>query len=114
MGKLVRAGSYYYAVKKKADIALSRSDLDWLILRPSLLVDDPAIGTVSLGPPEFHGQVVRANVAETQPSLAETEKFCSARTNLAIQCANHGGTEDVGESAATIRGCRPKHYINAT
>lgn len=69
MGKLVRVGSYYYAVKKKADIALSRSDLDWLILRPSLLVDDPGIGTVSLGPAEFHGQVARADVAETLAEL---------------------------------------------
>ncbi|MGW2479344.1 NAD(P)H-binding protein [Streptomyces sp. NPDC001571] len=54
---------YYFAVKKQADIALSRSDLDWLILRPSLLVDDPETGTVSLGPAEFHGQVARADVA---------------------------------------------------
>lgn len=54
---------YYFAVKKQADIALSRSDLDWLILRPSLLVDDPGTGTVSLGPAEFHGQVARADVA---------------------------------------------------
>jgi uncharacterized protein YbjT (DUF2867 family) len=69
VGKLVRAGSYYYAVKKKADIAHSRSDLDWLILRPSLLVDDPGIGTVSLGLAEFHGQVARADVAETLAEL---------------------------------------------
>lgn len=60
---------YYFAAKKKADIALSRSDLDWLILRPSLLVDDPGIGTVSLGPAEFHGQIARADVAETLAEL---------------------------------------------
>jgi uncharacterized protein YbjT (DUF2867 family) len=47
---------YYFAAKKRADIALSRSDLDWLILRPSLLVDDPGSGTISLGPAEFHDQ----------------------------------------------------------
>ncbi|WNO71226.1 NAD(P)H-binding protein [Streptomyces sp. AM8-1-1] len=60
---------YYFAVKKEADIALSRSDLDWLILRPSLLVDDPGTGTVSLGPAEFHGQVARADVAATLAAL---------------------------------------------
>lgn len=60
---------YYFAVKKEADIALSRSGLDWLILRPSLLVDDPGIGTVSLGPAEFHGQVARADVAATLAEL---------------------------------------------
>lgn len=36
--------------KKKADIAVSRSRLDWLILRPSLLTDDPAEGTSRLDP----------------------------------------------------------------
>lgn len=60
---------YYFAAKKKVDIAVSRSDLDWLILRPSLLVDDPGIGTVSLGPAEFHGQIARADVAETLAEL---------------------------------------------
>lgn len=60
---------YYFTAKKKADIALSRSELDWLILRPSLLVDDPEIGTVSLGPAEFHGQIPRADVAETLAEL---------------------------------------------
>ncbi len=60
---------YYFAAKKKVDIAVSRSDLDWLILRPSLLVDDPGVGTVSLGPAEFHGQVARADVAETLAEL---------------------------------------------
>lgn len=60
---------YYFAVKKEADIALTRSGLDWLILRPSLLVDDPGIGTVSLGPAEYHGQVARADVAGTLAEL---------------------------------------------
>jgi len=48
---------YYFAVKKQADIAVTRSDLDWVILRPSLLVDDPALGTISLGPAEAHGEI---------------------------------------------------------
>ncbi|MET8560845.1 NAD(P)-binding oxidoreductase [Streptomyces flaveolus] len=60
---------YYFAVKKGADVALSRSDLNWLILRPSLLVDDPGIGTVSLGPAEFHGQIAREDVAATLAAL---------------------------------------------
>ncbi|MGN8647414.1 NAD(P)H-binding protein [Gracilibacillus sp. HCP3S3_G5_1] len=66
---------YYFAAKKKADIALSRSDLDWLILRPSLLVDDSGIGTVSLGPAEFHGQISRADVAETLAELLHESRI---------------------------------------
>ncbi|SFE01288.1 NAD(P)H-binding [Actinopolyspora alba] len=52
-----------------ADIALSRGELDWLILRPSLLLDEPGSGTVSLGPAEFHGQIAREDVAETLAEL---------------------------------------------
>ncbi|AUH38911.1 NAD(P)H-binding protein [Streptomyces sp. CMB-StM0423] len=60
---------YYFAVKKAADIALSRSELNWLILRPSLLVDGPGAGAVSLGPAEFHGQITREDVAATLAEL---------------------------------------------
>ncbi|MFF7546462.1 NAD(P)H-binding protein [Streptomyces canus] len=60
---------YYFAVKKGADIALSRSDLNWLILRPSLLLDGPGTGTVSLGPAEFHGEITRDDVAATLAEL---------------------------------------------
>ena len=48
---------------------LSRSDLDWLILRPSLLLDGPAAGTVSLGRAERHGQITRDDVAGTLAEL---------------------------------------------
>lgn len=67
--KLGDAFEYYFAAKKKVDNRLAHSDLDWLILRPSQLVDDPGTGTVSLGPAEFHGQIARADVAETLVEL---------------------------------------------
>lgn len=41
---------FYFAVKKLVDVTVSQSDLDWLILRPSMLIDRPGIGSVSLGP----------------------------------------------------------------
>lgn len=56
-------------MKKDTDIALSRGDLNWLILRPSLLLDGPGVGTVSLGPAEFHGQIARDDVAGTLAEL---------------------------------------------
>ncbi|SDK00275.1 Uncharacterized conserved protein YbjT, contains NAD(P)-binding and DUF2867 domains [Actinopolyspora mzabensis] len=66
---------YYFAVKKNADIALSRSELDWLILRPSLLLDEPGSGTVSLGPAEFHERIARDDVAETLTELLREPRF---------------------------------------
>lgn len=60
---------HYYAVKKVGDVALAASDLDWVVLRPSLLVDGPGAGTVTLGPAALHGQVARADVATTVAEL---------------------------------------------
>lgn len=56
---------YYFAVKKRAEITLTRTDLDWVILRPSLLTDEPGRGRVSLGPAELHDSISRADVAAT-------------------------------------------------
>jgi len=56
---------HYIYVKKTADIALSQSGLDWVILRPSVLLNEPGRGTVALGPAEIHGEIPRADVAAT-------------------------------------------------
>ncbi|SEE96829.1 NAD(P)H-binding protein [Ruania alba] len=60
---------YYFAVKKQADVAMTRSELDWVILRPSLLTDDAANRRVALGPAQVHGQIARFDVAETLGAL---------------------------------------------
>ncbi|MFK0121594.1 NAD(P)H-binding protein [Streptomyces sp. NPDC090994] len=60
---------HYIAVKKSADIALTRSGLDWVILRPAALLDTPGRGTVALGPAERHEEIPRADVALTLAEL---------------------------------------------
>lgn len=60
---------HYFAVKKKAEVCLTRQDIDWVILRPSLLTDDPGVGTVSLGPAEDHGEISRDDVAAVLEAL---------------------------------------------
>ncbi|AFT69554.1 NAD-dependent epimerase/dehydratase [Alloalcanivorax dieselolei B5] len=60
---------HYFAVKKQADVAVTRSNLNWLILRPSLLLDGDGVGTISLGPAEFHGEITRDDVAATLAEL---------------------------------------------
>ncbi|CAM4059354.1 SDR family oxidoreductase [Saccharibacillus endophyticus] len=89
---------YYFAAKKKADIRLSRSDLDWIILRPSLLVDDPGVGTVSMGPAEFHGQIAREDVAATLAELLH-----EPRIGRQILELNEGSTSIREAVAANIR-----------
>jgi uncharacterized protein YbjT (DUF2867 family) len=91
---------YYFAVKKEADIALSRSDLNWLILRPSLLLDGPGVGTVSLGPAEFHGQITRDDVAGTLAELLH-----EPRISRQILEVNTGSTPIEDAVRANIREC---------
>lgn len=60
---------YYFAVKKRADVLVSATDLDWVILRPSMLVDEPGTGTVTLAAAAEHRQVPREDVADTLAEL---------------------------------------------
>jgi len=60
---------HYIAVKKDADIAVTRSGLDWVILRPSVLRDEPGLGTVALGPAQLHEHITRQDVADTLATL---------------------------------------------
>lgn len=53
----------YVAATRDADAALRGSDLDWTILRPGGLEDEPGIGTVALAPELERGSIPRADVA---------------------------------------------------
>jgi uncharacterized protein YbjT (DUF2867 family) len=53
----------YVEAKRDADAALRDSGLDWTILRPGRLTDDPGTGRVSLGAVVDPGDVTRADVA---------------------------------------------------
>jgi uncharacterized protein YbjT (DUF2867 family) len=59
----------YMAAKKRADVDLVRSELDWVILRPSALTNDPGTGSVNLGPAEIHIDISRDDVAATIATL---------------------------------------------
>lgn len=63
---------HYMAVKKRTDVELSRAELDWIILRPSSLNNETGVGTISLGPAEFHTGISRDDVAATIAELIHT------------------------------------------
>jgi uncharacterized protein YbjT (DUF2867 family) len=54
---------HYIKVKKAADAYLTRTDLDWLVLRPGTLVDEPGTGLVEAGLAIEYGAVPRDDVA---------------------------------------------------
>lgn len=53
----------YVEAKRDADIALRDSDLEWTILRPGGLTDEPATGRVKLAPKLERDTIPRADVA---------------------------------------------------
>ena len=63
---------HYIAVKKQAEVTLSESGLDWIILRPSSLTNETGLGTISLGPAQFHTKIRRDDVAATIAELIHT------------------------------------------
>jgi uncharacterized protein YbjT (DUF2867 family) len=59
----------YLRVKRASDVHLAASGLDWTILRPGTLTDDPGTGTVNLGPALAYGDVPRDDVAAVLAEL---------------------------------------------
>ena len=53
----------YQRAKYAADLALEASDLDWTIVRPGTLTNDPGTGEVTIAPQLERGPVSRDNVA---------------------------------------------------
>jgi len=66
---------HYFAVKKLTDVAVSLSDLDWLVLRPSMLVDRVGTGRVALGPAQPHDEIAREDVAATLAALVHEPRI---------------------------------------
>lgn len=61
----------YMSVKKRADVHLAETSLDWVILRPGRLTDMPGTGMVRAGLAIPHGEVPRADVASALVQLVE-------------------------------------------
>ena len=62
----------YVRAKKAAEEAIRASDLDWTILRPGRLTDDPGTGKVLLAPPPVdRGDVTRDDTAAVLAALLD-------------------------------------------
>lgn len=72
----------YVEAKRDADIALRSSGLDWTIIRPGRLTDDPATGLVSLGPDVERGDVTRADVAAVLAAVVDDPRTIGRQWNL--------------------------------
>jgi uncharacterized protein YbjT (DUF2867 family) len=90
----------YVKAKRDADAALRGTDLDWTIIRPGRLTDDPATDRVSLGPDVARGDVTRADVAAVLAAVLDEPGSIGRQWNLV------GGDTPVGAAvrAAVVAG----------
>jgi uncharacterized protein YbjT (DUF2867 family) len=75
--------SAYIAAKFAAEEDLRTRDLDWTILRPGGLTDEPPTGRVRLAPPPLpRGQVTRADVAAVIVTLLDEPRTSGQTLDL--------------------------------
>ena len=67
--------SVYLRAKAEADLAVQASDLQWTIVRPGRLTDDPGTGRVRIESAPFRGRVPRDDVAAVLARLLPGDRF---------------------------------------
>jgi uncharacterized protein YbjT (DUF2867 family) len=72
----------YVDAKTAAEEDLRTRDLDWTILRPGRLTDDPATGRVRLEESLPHEPVTRADVARVIAALLDTPETAERTLEL--------------------------------
>ncbi|MDI6908364.1 SDR family oxidoreductase [Nocardioides sp.] len=72
----------YVEAKRDADAALRASGLDWTILRPGRLTDEPATGHVALGPGVARGEVTRADTAAVLAAVLDVPSSIGQQWNV--------------------------------
>lgn len=87
----------YLTAKRAADVHLSASDLDWLILRPGTLTDDPGTGRVEAGAAVAHGSVPRADVA----AVIAHAVLAPSLGRLAVEVTS--GERTIGDALSRLR-----------
>ena len=70
----------YLEAKAEADQALERSDLDYTIVRPGALTDDPGSGRVAAGPGVERGEIPREDVAAVLVAVLDAGEATAGKT----------------------------------
>lgn len=86
----------YVEAKRDADAALRDSGLDWTILRPGRLTDDPARDAVLLAPEVEKGEIARADVAAVLAALLDEPGSVRQQLDLV------NGTERVADAVRAL------------
>lgn len=70
----------YLEAKSEADAALARSGLDFTIVRPGILTDDPGTGAVAAGPDVGRGEISRDDVAAVLVAVLDAGDVTAGKT----------------------------------
>lgn len=88
--------SVYLRAKGRADDAVRESGLDWTVVRPGGLTNDPGSGHVALGSSMPHGQVSRDDVAAVLAAVLDAPNTVGRTVDLI------GGDTAVADAVRTI------------
>jgi len=72
----------YQKAKSQADEALRNSGLDYTIIKPGRLTNEPGTGKVSLAPELERGEIAREDVASVLAEILETSETAGHTFNL--------------------------------
>lgn len=72
----------YVQAKREADEQLRATDLDWTIIRPGGLLDEPATGSVQLAERTERGSISRADVAAVVLAAIDDERTIGKQWEL--------------------------------
>ncbi|MER7557391.1 NAD(P)H-binding protein [Nocardioides sp. NPDC126508] len=86
----------YVEAKRDADIALRDSDLEWTILRPGGLTDEPGTGRVKLAPKLERATIPRADVAAVIAAVIDDDATVGKQWELV------SGDTSVDEAIAAV------------
>ncbi len=88
--------AYLRAKKAAEEDVRRRIDLDWTILRPGRLTNEPGTGSVRLGPQVEYGEVTRDDVAAVLVALLDDPR--TVRITLELT----GGPTPIDQAVATL------------
>jgi uncharacterized protein YbjT (DUF2867 family) len=87
---------YYLRMKAEADAALRESPLEWTIVRPGRLTDDPATGSVLAGRDLERADIPRADVAQVLAAVLDRPETSGLQFDVV------GGDRPVTEALAAM------------
>lgn len=87
----------YVDAKRDADVALRASGLDWTIVRPGALTDEPATGRVRVGEDIPSGSISRTDVAAVIAAVLEQDSTIGTQFELT------DGDQTIPDAIASLR-----------